>query len=88
MVLTDIIMPDGISGRDLATQLLARRPELKIIFMSGYSGDALGKDADFIRETQGRFLEKPCSASSLLETVRRCLDEKYTLETGLIKGNS
>jgi hypothetical protein len=56
--------------------------------MSGYSGDALGKDADFIRETQGRFLEKPCSASSLLETVRRCLDEKYTLETGLIKGNS
>jgi two-component system, NtrC family, sensor kinase len=76
LVLTDIIMPDGISGRDLAEQLLARRPELKIIFMSGYSGDALGKDTDFIRQTHGRFLEKPCSASSLLETIRRCLDEK------------
>jgi two-component system, NtrC family, sensor kinase len=75
LVLTDIIMPGGVSGRELAEQLQACRPALKVVFMSGYSGESLGKDHGFMERTRGCFLQKPCTANSLLETVRRCLDK-------------
>jgi FixJ family two-component response regulator len=68
-------MPDSVTGRDLAEQLRAQRPALKVIFMSGYSADVAGKDTDFIRRTKSYFLQKPCSSSVLLQTVRQCLDE-------------
>jgi FixJ family two-component response regulator len=68
-------MPAGGTGRDLAEQLRAQRPKLKVIFMSGYSADAIGKDADFFQRTNSRFLQKPVSSRALLETVRCCLDE-------------
>jgi FixJ family two-component response regulator len=48
---------------------------LKVIFMSGYSAEVVGKDTDFIRRTKSEFLQKPCSSRALLEAVRRCLDE-------------
>ena len=76
MLLTDIVLPEGITGRDLAEQLRALRPALKVIFLSGYSADVIGKDTDFFRRTKSLFLQKPCSAGTLLDTVRRCLDEK------------
>jgi FixJ family two-component response regulator len=49
---------------------------LKVIFMSGYSAEVLGKNTDFIRRTKSHFLQKPCSSQALLNTVRRSLDEK------------
>ncbi len=76
LLLTDIVMPQGITGRDLADQLRALRPTLKIIFLSGYSADVLGKDTDFFRRTKSLFIQKPCSTDTLLRTVRRCLDDK------------
>jgi CheY-like chemotaxis protein len=76
LLLTDIVMPQGVTGRDLAEQLRAQRPALKVIFMSGYSADVIGKDTDFFRRTQSSFLQKPCSARALLEAVRRSLDGK------------
>jgi len=76
LLLTDIIMPEGVSGRDLVEQLRALRPSLKVIFLSGYSADVIGKDTDFFRRSKSLFLQKPCSAGTLLGTVRRCLDEK------------
>jgi len=76
LLLTDIVMPQGVTGRDLVKQLRALRPSLKVIFMSGYSADVIGKDTHFFRRTNSSFLQKPCSARTLLETVRRCLDEK------------
>ena len=76
MLLTDIVMPQGVTGRDLAEQLRAQRPALKVVFMSGYSADVIGKDTAFFRRTQSSFLQKPCSARALLEAVRRCLDGK------------
>jgi len=76
LLLTDIVMPQGISGRDLAEQLRVQRPALKIIFMSGYSTDVMGTDADFFRRTKSYFLQKPFSSQDLLQTVRFCLDGK------------
>ena len=76
LLLTDIIMPGEMSGRDLAERLWAQKPGLKVIFMSGYSADVLGKNTEFIRRTKSHFLQKPCSSRVILETVRQCLDEK------------
>ena len=76
LLLTDIIMPGEMSGLDLADRLWVQRPGLKVIFMSGYSADMLVKNDEFIRRTRSRFLQKPCSSRTFLETVRQCLDEK------------
>jgi nitrogen fixation negative regulator NifL len=75
LLITDLVMPQGMSGRDLAERLLELRPTLKIIFMSGYSGDVLGQKSDFFIRTKSHFLQKPCPARALLEAVRNCLDE-------------
>ena len=74
LLLTDIIMPGGVSGRDLAAQLRDANPALKVIFISGYSGEALGHETEFVRQTQSRFLSKPCSPQLLLQTMRQSLD--------------
>jgi hypothetical protein len=47
--------------------------------MSGYSGDALGFDADYLPKTKSRFVQKPFSPRQLIQAVRQCLDEKLTL---------
>lgn len=72
LLLTDIVMPAGISGLELAARLRASKPDLRVIFTSGYSADLAGKDLD-LQEGQN-FLEKPSRPDQLLATVRRCLD--------------
>ena len=76
LLLTDVVMPDGVSGRDLAEQLRAQRPDLKVIFMTGYSGDVLGRDTSFFCRTKSHFLQKPCPRQKLLQTVREALDQR------------
>jgi PAS domain S-box-containing protein len=76
LLLTDIVMPEGMTGRDLAERLRAERADLKIIFMSGYSAEVIGQDTQFFHRTRSLFLQKPCPADLLLRTVRQCLDEK------------
>lgn len=75
LLLTDMVMPGGITGRDLAERLRAQNPELKVLFTSGYSADNLGQDTAFLNRTRSRFLPKPCSTTQLLQAVRHCLDE-------------
>jgi CheY-like chemotaxis protein len=79
LLLTDIIMPGEMTGRDLAERLCGQRRGLKVIFMSGYSAEVLGTNTEFIRRTRSQFLQKPCSSRTILETVRRCLDEKESV---------
>jgi signal transduction histidine kinase/ActR/RegA family two-component response regulator len=74
LVLTDMVMPEGLSGMDLAEKLRAANPELKIIFASGYSMENI--DTGFIRKTRGAFLQKPYTHVTLAQAVRDCLDEK------------
>jgi PAS domain S-box-containing protein len=76
LLLTDVIMPEGVTGRDLAEKLRKDRPGLKVVFMSGYSTEVMGKNTEFFHRTRSRLLQKPCSPSTLLQTVRQCLDEK------------
>ncbi|HEU6447230.1 MAG TPA: PAS domain S-box protein [Verrucomicrobiae bacterium] len=74
LLLTDLVMPGEMNGRDLAEKLWAETPELKVIFTSGYSADIVGKD--FKLEPEVNFLQKPYHPQTLALTVRRCLDGK------------
>ena len=72
LLLTDLVMPEKLSGVDLAERLLADRPDLKIIFTSGYSSTEIG--AELLARSQARFLQKPFTHTTLARTVRDCLD--------------
>ncbi len=72
LLLTDVIMPDGLTGGELAEQLRARRPGLRVVLSSGYSPEVAGKDLR--REERRYFLQKPYSTGKLAQTVRDCLD--------------
>jgi signal transduction histidine kinase len=74
LLLTDVVLPDAINGRELAERLHTEKPGLKILFFSGYSAAVLSGNAEFIR--QARSLQKPCSPSTLLQAVRDCLDAR------------
>jgi len=74
VLLTDIIMPGGINGRELAEKLRARRPDLKVVFMSGYSGNVLPSEASPEEAKKVHFLQKPCSGRQLSLALRQCLD--------------
>ena len=72
LVLTDVMMPEGVSGRDLTDRILAENPKMKLIYTSGYPMDVLGRD--FSEKTTMRFLQKPYHPQTLAKTVRDCLD--------------
>ena len=76
LLLTDMIMPERMSGRELVEQLQAERPDLKVIFLSGYSGETISHETGFLRRTRARFLQKPCHWHTLLHTLREALDEE------------
>ena len=73
LLLTDIVMPEGISGRELAGRVQSAIPDIKVVFTSGYSADIAGQE---LALQQGQnFIQKPFSPRQLLETVKRSLDE-------------
>jgi signal transduction histidine kinase len=72
LLLTDMIMPDGLSGKDLAETLVSYKPGLKVIFTSGYNVEDIR--ADMAGKNGSRFLQKPYSRSTLAQAVRECLD--------------
>jgi len=71
LLLTDMIMPDGISGRQLGEKLKAENPKLKVIYTTGYSADLLGND--FVLKEGLNFLQKPYPPHKLVQTVRNGL---------------
>ena len=73
LLLTDIIMPDGVSGGQLAAQLREAKPGLKVIYMSGYPGDVAGRGGLDLHEGVN-FLQKPFTVAKLTQTMRACLD--------------
>jgi PAS domain S-box-containing protein len=82
LLLTDLVMPGAPTGRELAERLQREKPQLKVIFMSGYSPEAGGGKTEFISRLRAGFLPKPCASRTLLETVRSCLDEHATPKPG------
>ncbi len=73
LLLTDLVMPGGMSGQQLARRLQRERKSLKVIFASGYSKEIAG--GSLTLKPGEHFLQKPYLPDDLLETVRRCLDQ-------------
>jgi|GEM_PF-172396 len=73
LVLTDLQMPDGMGGRELAERLRAMRPGLPIVYASGYSKDLLTRQMGIERGIT--FIEKPYTADELRATVGRALTQ-------------
>ena len=73
LLMTDIVLPNGINGRALAMRLLGHEPKLKVIFTSGYSTDFAGRELS-LRAGQN-FIPKPSPPDVILETIRRRLDQ-------------
>jgi CheY-like chemotaxis protein len=72
LLLTDLVMPSGVTGQQLARELRANKPALKVVFTSGYSPEVAGVE---IQLSSGEnFLQKPCPPSLLLQTIRRTLE--------------
>jgi len=67
LLLTDVVMPESISGRQLAHTLILDKPNLKVIFTSGYSSELFG--SEFEREKEHLFLAKPYLPDRLAQTV-------------------
>jgi PAS domain S-box-containing protein len=72
LLLTDLIMPGGMTGKDLGERLLKENPRLKVIYASGYSAEIDAKD--FPLEEGVNFLTKPFQAQKLAQIIRNCLD--------------
>jgi two-component system, cell cycle sensor histidine kinase and response regulator CckA len=72
LLLTDQIMPEGMSGRELASHCISQKPGLKVLYSSGYSLNMIQGD---LRLTEGvNFLPKPYDSVKLIHAVRACLD--------------
>jgi PAS domain S-box-containing protein len=72
LLITDMIMPGGMRGQELAKQMQAEKEGLKVIYISGYSPEIAGRE---LQLHQGEnFLQKPFQPDALLEAARSCLD--------------
>ena len=71
MLLTDVVMPQ-MSGKELANRMSVQHPEARVLFMSGYTDDAVVRHG--ILEANTFFLQKPFTLSALVQKVREVLD--------------
>jgi CheY-like chemotaxis protein len=76
LLVTDMVMPGGLNGIELAAQLLAQAPALKVIYTSGYSTHLATED---LRLEEGvNFLSKPYALNRLTHIIRNSLDKPFT----------
>jgi CheY-like chemotaxis protein len=73
LLITDVVMPE-MSGGELAARLKQLRPDLKVLFLSGYTEDAVVRHG--VSEAESAFLQKPFSLPVLAHKVREVLDQE------------
>lgn len=73
LLFTDVVMPGGMNGRQLAETALERWPDLKVLLASGYSEDPLMRERSL--QSPMNFIGKPYRRTELAETIRRILDQ-------------
>ena len=71
VLVTDLVMPE-MSGADLAGRLVTRRPATRVLYISGYTDEAVARGG--VLEPGTEFLQKPFNSERLVSTVRRVLD--------------
>jgi PAS domain S-box-containing protein len=71
LLLTDVVMP-GVSGHELAKRITARRPKIKVLYMSGYTHNVIASGG--MLERGIAFLQKPFTPATLIDKVRDVLD--------------
>jgi PAS domain S-box-containing protein len=79
LLLTDLVMPGGMTGKGLAGRLLSENPRLKVVYTSGYSPEIAA--GDFPLEEGVNFLAKPFEPGKLAQTIRNRLDGGSTPKT-------
>lgn len=84
LLLTDMVMPGGMSGGVLASRLLALNPKLKVVYTSGYSPEALAQSGSL--EEGLNFLPKPFTRDELVGTVTRSLQSASPRTQEIIAG--
>jgi PAS domain S-box-containing protein len=78
LLLTDVVLKQ-MSGRELSEILVARRPKMKVIFMSGYTDDAVVHHGVMSQSTA--FLQKPFTTQALVKMLREVLDHKLLADS-------
>jgi CheY-like chemotaxis protein len=71
LLFTDMVMPGGMNGIELAQTLRKQRADLLVLFMSGYSPDVAGRELG--EAERGHLIQKPSSPRKILEAVQRTL---------------
>jgi PAS domain S-box-containing protein len=71
LLLTDVVMPQ-MNGRELSEKLAENRPQLKVLFTSGYTDDTVVRNG--VKNDETNFLQKPFSLDALVRKVREVLD--------------
>jgi DNA-binding NtrC family response regulator len=72
ILLTDLVMPDGVTGFELAQKLQRERPSLKVLLTSGYDPEKVMQDMPASRGFA--FIQKPYRAEALARALRQCLE--------------
>jgi two-component system, cell cycle sensor histidine kinase and response regulator CckA len=72
LLVTDVVMPEMGAG-ELADQLLAQRPDMKVLFISGYTNDEVVRRG--IKQKEAAFIRKPFAAEDLMRKIREVLDK-------------
>ena len=73
LIITDVVMP-GINGKELADKLTARCPEIKVLYISGYTDNVIVHHG--VLEKGTNFIQKPYTMESITRKVRKVLEKE------------